>query len=81
MARSLSSHSKMFGFDPILSIFILYGVFLAIPLFFFVAYIIFKTSEDEKYELFREEMKRQAQELQLGRRHDREGEVLVLATT
>ncbi|KAF2628967.1 hypothetical protein BU25DRAFT_490108 [Macroventuria anomochaeta] len=53
----------MFGMDTILYIAVLYGIFLAIPLLFFILYIIFKTSECEREEIFKEGMKRKAREL------------------
>lgn len=50
----------MMSHDTVLSILILYGTFLTIPLLFFVLYIIFKTSEREKDEIFKEVTKRKA---------------------
>lgn len=49
--------------ETILYITILYGVFLAVPLLFFVLYVLFKTSERKKEKLFREETKRKVREL------------------
>lgn len=56
-----SPYSMMFN-DTVSHICVLYGIFLAGPLLFFILYIIFKTSEREKDEIFKEEMKRKARE-------------------
>lgn len=59
----------MISNNTALYIILLYGIFLAVPLLFFVLYIIFKTSEREKDEIFKEEMKRKARELVWERAH------------
>jgi di/tricarboxylate transporter len=50
----------MFGTETILYISILYGIFFAVPLLFFVLYIVFKPSERENEEVNKEEIKRSA---------------------
>ncbi len=53
----------MFQSDTILYITVLYGIFLAVPLLFYILYIVLKTSEREKEAIFKEEMKRKARTL------------------
>jgi hypothetical protein len=48
--------------DTVLHILILYGIFLAVPLLFFILYIMFKTLECEKDKVFKDEMERKARE-------------------
>jgi predicted membrane protein len=48
--------------NTLLYILTLYGILLAVPLLFFVLYIIFKIPEREKDKVFKEETKRKATE-------------------
>ena len=53
----------MLGIDTVLYIAILYDIFLAVPLLYLVVYIVSKSSEPEKEEVFKEEMKRKTRGL------------------
>lgn len=55
--------------DPVSYILILYGMFLAVTLIFFILFVMFKTSEREKDEIFKEVMKRKAREFVWERAH------------
>lgn len=73
--------TTMFGVHKVLYIATLYGIFLAVPLLFFIPYTNFKTSEREKEEIFKEELKRKARELVWERAHGIKSEAISVTTT